>query len=578
MLQRLRDILTADASPAGARHDAGEQFKLGDFPIDQYKPMKVIVIGAGMSGILAGIRFRQYIQNLDLTIYEKEDNIGGTWHSDWSALYSPGSEILGHLESIVSKYQLAQFIRLRHELVHARYNEATARWHVRIKRLSASGPGNEGPEEFEDEADFLFMGVGLLSRWSWPDIAGLKDYKGLLVHSANWKLDGQSWQDDVKDWGDKNVAVIGLGSSALQIVSALQDKVGCLTQYVRGQTWVAPTFARGLLSDLLSRELGDEENHVFTEDEKRRFEDPVRAQQFRQALDNEMNSMHWVNISDSPMQQQVQVIFKEHMINALKEKPEIAEKLIPTFSVSCRRLTPAPGYLKALCRDDVDFITAQIKTITADGVETLDGNVNKHDVIICATGWDTSFQYPFSVIGKNGIELRDKWNPHARTYLSVCVDGFPNCFLSSGPNSCIGTSSFLPMIEHQVDYAIMVARKMQRERLKSIDVKAQAVQDFEEVIDKYFERTVFTEKVRSWYKGGREDGRVTGLWPGSGLHCMRALRYPRWEDYNYERDDRTRNRLYWLGNGMTVNEESLSGNRAWFLDDDYVDVPPVPKQ
>lgn len=190
-------------------------------------------------------------------------NVDNTsWQTDWSALYSPGSEILASLEQIVDKYKLMPYIKLRHELLHARYNAETGRWHVRIRRPV----GTDGTEfeEFEDEADFLFMGIGILSRWSWPDIEGLKNFKGTLVHSANWNLGGASWEEDVKDWGDKNVAVIGLGSSALQIVSALQDKVGRLTQYARGKTWVAPPFVLDRISELLSREISTEENRTLS--------------------------------------------------------------------------------------------------------------------------------------------------------------------------------------------------------------------------------------------------------------------------------------------------------------------------
>ena len=130
--------------------------------------------------------------------------------SDWSALYSPGAEILEHLESIVARYKLAPYIQLQHELVEARYDEQTARWHVRVKRPSRTTPGEF--EEFEDDADFLFMSVGILSRWNWPEVEGLHDFQGTLVHSANWNLGGETWEEDVKAWSDKNVAVIGLVS------------------------------------------------------------------------------------------------------------------------------------------------------------------------------------------------------------------------------------------------------------------------------------------------------------------------------------------------------------------------------
>ena len=133
------------------------------------------------------------------------------YQTDWSALYSPGNEILGHLESVVSRYKLEPYIKLQHELVNARYDEENAKWHVRVRRPSNTVEGEF--EEFEDSADFLFMGVGILSRWEWPDIEGLKSYNGLLVHSASWDLGGNTWEEDVKDWKDKNVAVIGLVGS-----------------------------------------------------------------------------------------------------------------------------------------------------------------------------------------------------------------------------------------------------------------------------------------------------------------------------------------------------------------------------
>lgn len=111
---------------------------------------------------------------------------------------------------IVHKYKLDSCIKLRHELIHAAYDDATGKWHVRIKRPS---PTKEGEfEEFDDDADFLFLGVGILHRWKWPDIEGLHSFKGTLVHSANWNLGASTWEEDVKDWGDKKVAVIGLVS------------------------------------------------------------------------------------------------------------------------------------------------------------------------------------------------------------------------------------------------------------------------------------------------------------------------------------------------------------------------------
>ena len=130
---------------------------------------------------------------------------------DWSSVYAPGAEILSHMREIVEKYQLESHIKLGHELMHAWWDEGSGKWRLRLERVATSA--GDHFEEVEDEADFLFMAVGTLSRWRWPDIKGLHDFKGTLLHSANWNLGGETWEEDVKDWGDKNVAVIGLVSA-----------------------------------------------------------------------------------------------------------------------------------------------------------------------------------------------------------------------------------------------------------------------------------------------------------------------------------------------------------------------------
>lgn len=137
------------------------------------------------------------------------------YQGDWSSLYAPGEEIQEHLESIVARYKLEPYLNLSHELTHARYDEQGGKWHVTIKRPSSTNLGQL--EEFEDNADLLFMGTGILNRWKWPDIDGLHEFKGPLVHSANWNLGGKTWEEDVKDWHDKRIAVIGLVSQSFRL-------------------------------------------------------------------------------------------------------------------------------------------------------------------------------------------------------------------------------------------------------------------------------------------------------------------------------------------------------------------------
>jgi len=247
--------------------------------------------------------------------------------------------------------------------------------------------------------------------------------------------------------------------------------------------------------------------------------------------------------------------------------------------VSCRRITPGPGYLDALCEDNVEFVPTHIKRVTETGIELVDGRFHELDIIVCATGYDTSGQFPFPVIGRNGLSLQERFTPHPETYLALCTDGFPNLFITTGPNSIIGTGSFMIIMERQVDYIVAATKKLQRERLKSMEVTAQAVKDFDEYMEHFFPTSSFSDKCTSWYKLGKSDGRVVGLWPGSCLHCIRAMANPRWEDFKFEPlDEGIKNRFFWLGDGSTYNEANMTGDRAWYLNEDEVDRPPVPQK
>ncbi|TBU26518.1 hypothetical protein BD311DRAFT_798262 [Dichomitus squalens] len=187
------------------------------------------------------------------------------------------------------------------------------------------------------------------------------------------------------------------------------------------------------------------------------------------------------------------------------------------------------------------------------------------DVLITAFGVITRWKMPdiagidlpFKIIGRNGVHLNEKWKPYPKTYLSVAADGFPNMFMSLGPNSATA--------------------KIQRERLKSMEAKPKAVKDFDRYIESCFPKTVFSANCRSWYKLGKAEGRVVGLWPGSNVHAMRALQHPRWEDYEYEYADSEDNSLYWLGDGQTWAEKNQQGDRAWYLREELIDRPPVPQ-
>jgi len=207
--------------------------------------------------------------------------------------------------------------------------------------------------------------------------------------------------------------------------------------------------------------------------------------------------------------------------------------------------------------------TTPIKRITPTGVELIDDRSIPLDILVCATGFDTSYQYPFPIKGKGGVLLNDRWSPNAEAYLSIAVDGFPNAFWTLGPSSAVGSGSLLILIEREVEYAVAATLKLQRERLAALEVKRAAVRAWRAYAESYFPRTVFAEMCQSWYRG--KDGTIVALWPGSCLHAVRTLAHPRWEDYEYTPLDEGKNMLYWLGDGRTYNEKTMTGDRKSLL-------------
>ena len=259
------------------------------------------------------------------------------------------------------------------------------------------------------------------------------------------------------------------------------------------------------------------------------------------------------------------------MRERLKKKPEIADFILPSFAVGCRRLTPGPGYLEALVEDNVDFVSDQISEIVPEGIVLETGRKIEIDVLVCATGFNASSPPPFEVYGKNGKSLQERFTPHRETYLTMTVDGFPNFFMMLGPNSAIGSGSLTMMIETEGDYIIKCIRKLQKEDYISMMPKSERVKDFMDYTNEYFKNTVYMDECNSWYRsdGGKGD-RITGLWPGSTLHCLEALRAPRWEDFDFETKDE--NRLRWLGNGWSVTQLD-GGDPAWYLEPSLLNVP-----
>ncbi|MCJ1354531.1 MAG: hypothetical protein MMC33_004520 [Icmadophila ericetorum] len=536
--------------------------------VDAVRPLKVICLGAGVSGILAAIRFPERVKNLDLVIYEKNEEIGGTWfenkypgcacdipahnyqlsfesNTTWTSFYAKAPEILEYWKKVVDKYGVRKYIKLSIKAVEARWDEKTSKWTVKLVNLKTG-------ETFSDSADVLFTGTGTLNEWKMPAIPGLEDYTGKMMHSAVWDADYK--------YQGKKVAVVGAGSSGIQIVPNIQPDVERLDHYVRGRTWIATTIG---MAEVQKRNPNGG-NFDYTPEEIKAWQDnPESYLVYRKRLEAELQTGHGITQRGSAIQLEIRKLFTQLMTGRLAAKPQVAEHLLPNFPPLCKRLTPGPGYLEALTQQNVDVIPTPIERITPTGILTTDGQHREVDAIICATGFNTSFQGRFPIYGVGGVKLANKWKSFPSTYLSMTTSFFPNFFMSLGPNAGLGWGNLLIVIEGFVEYAAQCMARMQVQNILSMQPKPRAEENFVKFCDAYFAGTVFSEECSSWYKTGGKNGRVSALWPGSGLHAIKALKEPRWEDFEYTYVDG--NELGWLGDGSAVadvGEEDESGK--WY--------------
>jgi cation diffusion facilitator CzcD-associated flavoprotein CzcO len=374
-----------------------------------------------------------------------------------------------------------------------------------------------------------------------------------------------------RDWTGQRIALIGCGSSAIQILPHLQKKSTAVYNFVRGGTWISQPFGSSFTESILAQ-TSEPGNYSYTEQEKQKFaSDPEYYKKFRKEMESFINKDYPCLFPGTIEQTNSTKKIQENMQQKLLPKPGQFDLLKPNFLPGCRRLTPGPGYMEALVKENVQLIQTPITRVTENSVVTEDGKIWEVDAIACATGFDSSYMPRFPIIGRNGVSLSSTWNDHASAYLSHSVPGFPNYFMAGGPNSATGGGSLLLILESVMNYIVKAVAKISREHIKSMEVKESSLAQWSMYLDQYFPKTVHVDSCTSWYK---VNGKIVGLWPGSSLHAMKTLENPRWEDFSYEAL-KNRSGLDWIGNGWTM-EDVKRGDLSYYLD--HTVSPPVPTE
>ncbi|KAK7427365.1 hypothetical protein QQZ08_006134 [Neonectria magnoliae] len=531
--------------------------------VHEPKPARIIFIGAGLSGVAFAYKARQ-IEKLSYTIYDKNPDVGGVWYEhrypgiscdvpahgysytfranpDWSRFYASGDEIRRWLKTQAKDYGLYEHAKFNHKIIGAEWNEEKGVWRGEVQDLQTG-------TTFIDEAEVLLNGGGSLNNWKWPDIHGLHDFQGQLLHTAHW--------DDTADLKGKRVAVIGSGASGIQIVPAIQPIVSKLVSFNRSPTWIAPDFAYQLAKD--------GRNTLYSEEQRRTWrENPDQLRQYRRDIEHAMNARFPSFYKHSEAQKQGKAFVAEAMRQKLKSRPDLIEKLIPKFELGCRRVTPGHGYLEALTEPNATVVTSGIQKVVSNGIIDNDGVLHEVDVIITATGYETSFVPRFPIIGRNSVNLQDKWRKEgAAAYLSLAVPGFPNFFFVLGPNSPISNGSLVGALEHQLEYALQFVRRIQTRNVKSFDVSEEAAREFNDWKNDIMQGLTFSGACTSWYKTGTVDGPIIGPWPGSVNHFMEIIKEPRYEDYVFQA--KGRNRFTYFGDGRAP-VEAKGEPLGWYM-------------
>ncbi|GJN66196.1 hypothetical protein PLICBS_000212 [Purpureocillium lilacinum] len=533
-------------------------------------------MGAGAAGIDFLHQAPKALKGLhiDIKCFEKNSDVGGTWYEnrypgcacdgpsasyqfpwcpnpDWTKFYSEAPEIWRYMKGIVVDEGLDKYIQLNTKVVRATWDDADSRWVVGLATT-------DGRRHWEERCDIFLNGGGFLNAWKWPDIPGLHSFSGRLFHTAQY--------EEGFDLKGKRVAVIGSGSSGVQTVASVYEDVSKLYTWVRSPTWITAGFAQKFAGKHGA-------NFAYSEDRKTEWrQNPAMYLKYRKQIEGELNQRYKSTLRNTMESQEANEFSYREMHSKLGGDKRLVDKIIPkNFNVGCRRPTPGNGYLESLIGDKTTCFTETIHSITPAGFKDQQGNEYEVDVIICATGFDTSFRPQFPIIGLDGTNLADRWQEVPESYIGIAAPRMPNYFMFTGPFTPVAQGSILPIHTHMSKYFIQVIRKMYTQHIRRIVPKDKVVEQFMEHCRAYLARTCWADPCTSWFKQGRADGLIV-MWPGSRLAFFQVVETPNLEDFDIEYH--SINRFGFLGNGFAAYEFEEDGDTTPYLDCEYVLAPP----
>lgn len=524
-LTSLLEFITGPVDPAYVpmlRHELGVPPEIGnptwsasELAGPDAAGFSVIVIGAGMSGLAVSHRLKQ--AGVPVTVLEKNDDVGGTWLEndypgcrldtsnfgysysfaqtpEWKWQYSAQDSIIGYFRTVTERLGLREDIRFGTTVDSMTWDAATGTWTVQ-------GTGPEGPVTYT--ANAVVSAVGQLNKPSIPTIPGQETFAGEAFHTAQWR-------HDVELRG-KNIAVIGTGASAFQVVPEMAKVGGHVGVYQRTPPWMlpAPDYKqpiKGAMSWLL--------RHVpYYHRWYRFFQFWATVEGRRPYVQVDPAWDHPVSVSEK--NEELRQVVQSYIETEFADRPDLLPHVIPNYPPGGKRMLRDDGsWAAALHSDHVDLVTERITGIEPEGIRTADGVLHPTDVIVYGTGFKASdFLEPMTVVGRDGVDLHEQWGGNAKAYLGVLTPGFPNLFMLYGPNTnLVVNGSIILMAECSVDYTLACLKELVEKDAASIEVREDVFEAFNDEIDAANDKMAWgSPRVSSWYKNAF--GRVSQNWP-----------------------------------------------------------------
>ena len=475
-----------------------------DAPLPQ--DVRVAIIGAGFGGLGAAIRLLQSGER-DFVLLERADTVGGTWRDntypgcacdvqsalysfsfapnpDWSHSFSRQPEIQAYLETCTDRFGVRPHFRTRCEVLDAQWCAGAERWRIATTRGELT-------------ARVLVMAQGALSEPALPTLPGLEHFRGHAFHSARW--------DHGVDLAGKRVAVVGTGASAIQLVPAIQPTVARLHLFQRTPAWVLPRYDRAL---------GPVERALY-----RRV--PAVQRLARAALTFGREAMV-VAFRRPAVARVVQRVARRHMEQAIAD-PALRATLTPTYVMGCKRILMSNDYFPALAQPNVEVITRGITEVREHGIVGGDGVERPVDAIIFGTGFrPTTPPLAEHVRGREGATLAEAWAGSPTAFLGTTVAGFPNLFMLMGPNTGLGHTSVVLMIEAQLEHVLGALAHMREHDVAALEPRMESQRAWLAEVDARMRGTVWVAGgCASWYLDAT--GRNSTLWPDTTWRYRRRV-------------------------------------------------------